>query len=57
MLTVTGATGRGPLALARTIVRMNTKGGLATGPCHRPGQLMSVPYSADYAFFDAAQDN
>lgn len=57
MLTVTSATGNSPLAFARTIVRMSTKGGLATGPCPRPGELMSVPYSADYAFFDAIRDN
>ena len=29
---------------------MNTKGGVAEGPCDAAGALLSVPYSAEYAF-------
>jgi len=57
MLTVTGSKGRGPLSVTRTVIRINTKGGLAKGVCSKPGELMSVPYSADYAFFDGVRDN
>lgn len=57
MLTVTAAKGVGPLAFARTVVRLNTKGGVATGECSTPGTQLSVPYAADYAFFDAVRDN
>jgi len=44
-----GETGR--LARATTILRLNTKGGTAEGPCERAGALLSAPYSADYAFY------
>jgi Protein of unknown function (DUF3455) len=33
-----------------TIQRLNTKGGVAEGPCERAGDFLSVPYSADYRF-------
>jgi hypothetical protein len=41
---------RGQLAAATTIQRINTKGGVAEGPCNGAGTMRSVPYSADYAF-------
>jgi hypothetical protein len=40
----------GLLAGVTTIQRLNTKGGVAQGPCERPGEMLSVAYSADYAF-------
>jgi hypothetical protein len=40
----------GTLAGVTTIQRLNTKGGVAEGPCDTAGALLSVPYSADYAF-------
>lgn len=39
------------LALARSIVRLNTNGGRAPTTCTEAGKLLSVPYSADYAFY------
>ena len=41
----------GMLAGVTTIQRLNTKGGVAQGPCHTPGEMLSVAYSADYAFY------
>jgi hypothetical protein len=40
----------GLLAGVTTIQRLNTKGGVGQGPCQTPGELLSVAYSADYAF-------
>ena len=40
----------GLLAGVTTIQRLNTKGGVAHGPCETPGEMLSVAYSADYAF-------
>ena len=34
-----------------TIQRLNTQGGAAYGRCEAPGQMLSVAYSADYAFY------
>jgi hypothetical protein len=42
---------RGLLADVATILRLNTKGGVAQGACEKAGTLLSVPYSADYAFY------
>ena len=42
---------RGMLAGVITIQRLNTKGGVAEGSCETAGTLLSVPYSADYAFY------
>lgn len=39
------------LALARSVMRFNTKGGRAPDVCTEAGKLLSVPYSADYAFY------
>ena len=38
-----------------TIQRLDTKGGMASGPCQSVGALLSVPYSADYAFYRKAR--
>jgi hypothetical protein len=40
----------GILSDAITVLRINTKGGLAQGSCESPGKYLSVPYAADYVF-------
>ena len=50
-LEVTSRRAGGQLASVTTIQRLNTKGGTASGPCEQPGAFLSVPYSADYAFY------
>jgi hypothetical protein len=50
-LDVASRHGEGQLADVTTIQRINTRGGLAEGDCGRSGELLSVPYSADYAFY------
>jgi hypothetical protein len=50
-LEVTSQRGTGQLSGVTTIQRLNTKGGVAEGPCERAGGLLSVPYSADYNFY------
>jgi Protein of unknown function (DUF3455) len=50
-LEVTTRRGAGELGSATTIQRLNTKGGVAGGPCERAGAFLNVPYSADYAFY------
>ena len=40
----------GLLAGVTTIQRLNTLGGVAHGRCQAPGEMLSVAYSADYAF-------
>lgn len=50
-LSATPQRDRGMLAGASTIQRLNTRGGVAEGPCERAGAMLSVPYSADYAFY------
>jgi len=42
--------GTGGLSDVTTVQRLNTKGGVAEGPCSPAGAFLSVPYSADYAF-------
>jgi hypothetical protein len=42
--------GTGQLSGVTTIQRLNTKGGVAEGPCESAGAFLSVPYSADYAY-------
>ena len=42
--------GKGVLSEAVTVLRTNTKGGLAKGPCKTQGEYLSIPYSADYQF-------
>ncbi len=42
--------GDGKLEHVDVIQRINTKGGVAAGPCDDAGQFRAVPYAADYAF-------
>ena len=49
-LEVTSRRGAGLLADVTTIQRINTKGGVAEGPCPAAGAFLSVPYTADYVF-------
>lgn len=50
-LDVTERRGPGQLSAVSAIQRLNTKGGFAEGPCQTAGAFLSVPYSAEYAFF------
>jgi hypothetical protein len=50
-LDVAARRGNGRLAGVTTIQRINTKGGVAGGECSSYGALLSVPYTADYAFY------
>lgn len=50
-LEVVSRRGAGLLSDVVTIQRINTKGGVAAGACPQAGAFLSVPYSADYAFF------
>jgi len=54
-LDVVSHRGSGLLTGATTILRINTKGGAAEGPCEASGAFLSVPYSADYAFYKKAR--
>jgi hypothetical protein len=49
-LEVTSRRGSGLLADVTTVQRINTKGGVADGPCAPAGAFSSVPYAADYVF-------
>jgi Protein of unknown function (DUF3455) len=42
--------GDGILSNVTAVQRINTKGGVALGPCEIAGSLLIVPYSADYVF-------
>jgi hypothetical protein len=50
-LEVTSQRGAGQLTGVTTIQRLNTKGGVAEGPCGRAGAFLTVPYSTDYTFY------
>ena len=50
-LEVVSRRGSGLLSDIVTVQRINTKGGVAEGACPTAGAFLSVPYSADYAFF------
>ena len=50
-LEVTTRSGGGRLAEVTTIERVNTRGGIAEGPCPTAGAFLSAPYSADYVFY------
>lgn len=50
-LEVTTRSGGGRLADVTTIERVNTRGGVAEGPCPTAGVFLSAPYSADYVFY------
>jgi hypothetical protein len=49
-LDVASSRGTGRLSGVTTVQRLNTKGGVAAGRCDAAGAMLSVPYSADYAF-------
>jgi hypothetical protein len=49
-LDVTTHRGRGTLAAATTVQRLDTKGGNLEGPCAVAGETRAVPYSAEYRF-------
>jgi uncharacterized protein DUF3455 len=40
----------GILSDAVTVLRINTKGGIAQGFCESEGKYLSIPYAADYLF-------
>jgi hypothetical protein len=50
-LEVMARRGTGLLAGVTTIQRINTRGGVAGAGCASDGAFLSVPYSADYAFY------
>jgi len=50
-LDVAARRGQGQLANVTTIQRINTRGGVADGMCESRGAFLSVPYTADYAFY------
>lgn len=50
-LDVESSRGEGQLTGVTTIQRLNTRGGSADGLCTTPGEFLSVPYTADYAFY------
>ncbi|OKO74928.1 hypothetical protein AC630_26020 [Bradyrhizobium sp. AS23.2] len=49
-LDVVDQRGDGKLSGVTQVQRINTRGGVARGPCDEAGALRSVPYSADYVF-------
>jgi Protein of unknown function (DUF3455) len=50
-LEVTARRGTGQLTGVTTVQRLNTKGGVAEGPCESADTFLNVPYSADYTFY------
>ncbi len=50
-LDVVSRRGAGLLSDVTTVQRLDTKGGVADGGCAPAGTFLSVPYSADYAFY------
>jgi hypothetical protein len=50
-LDVVSQLGDGVLYGVTGVQRINTRGGVAAGPCPEAGVYRSVPYSADYVFF------
>jgi hypothetical protein len=50
-LAVASRRGDGALSNVTTIQRINTSGGVASGPCQQDGGFLNVPYTADYAFY------
>jgi hypothetical protein len=49
-LEVTAQRGSGALSGVTTVQRINTQGGVHTGPCEKAGAFHSAPYAADYVF-------
>jgi hypothetical protein len=54
-LDVVARRGAGQLAGVSTIQRLNTRGGAAEGACASAAMLLSVPYTADYAFYSKSE--
>jgi hypothetical protein len=52
VLNVTETRGKGTFEHTRTVRRVNTRGGQATGTCSRAGMVLNLPYEADYEFED-----
>ena len=50
-LEVVSQRGSGQLTGVTTVQRLNTRGGVTEGTCEHVGSFLSVPYSADYAFY------
>lgn len=50
-LEVTESHGSGRLSGVTTIQRLNTRGGFTDATCNAAGTFLSVPYTADYAFY------
>jgi len=50
-LDVMSRRGQGQLNIITAVKQINTRGGIATGPCNTHRALLSVPYAADYAFY------
>lgn len=50
---VSAQTGNGLFYGVTHVQRVNTQGGLISGPCDQAGAYRSVPYSADYVFWRA----
>ncbi len=48
--------GPGQLNRITTVLRLNTRGGRINSSCNSSGSFLSVPYSADYAFYRKAAD-
>ncbi len=46
----------GQLSNISTVQRLNTQGGVVTAACDSVGTYLSVPYTADYAFYRKAAD-
>ena len=49
-LDVVAHRGSGTLSGVTTVQRINTHGGVVSGPCDRAGAYLSAPYAADYVF-------
>jgi hypothetical protein len=49
-LEVVDSNNEGVLSGAVTVLRVNSKGGLAQGSCEAEGKYLSIPYAADYLF-------
>ena len=49
-LEVTERRGAGSLSGAKLVLRLNTRGGVLSGPCSIAGELKAMAYSADYVF-------
>ncbi|HEY0341806.1 MAG TPA: DUF3455 domain-containing protein [Steroidobacteraceae bacterium] len=50
-LDVISQTGNGALYGVTAVQRINTRGGMAQGPCERAGSYLNVPFSATYVFW------